>query len=47
MITKGSFSKLSDEEKLPILLGEESKSSKLAVVCVSACQTLGDSKGHT
>ena len=47
MVTKGSFSELSDEEKLPVLLGEESKSSKLAAVYVSACHTLRDSKGHT
>ena len=39
MVTKGSFSELSDEEKLPVLLGEESKSSKLAAVYVSACHT--------
>ena len=47
MLTKVSFFKLSDEEKLPILLREESKSSKLAGVYVSACHTLRDSKGHT
>uniref|UniRef100_A0A671W6R3 ribonuclease H n=1 Tax=Sparus aurata TaxID=8175 RepID=A0A671W6R3_SPAAU len=47
IVTKGSFSKLSDEEKLPILLGEESKSSTLAAVYVSACHTLRDSQGHT
>ena len=47
MVTKGSFSELSDEEKLPVLLGEESKSSKLAAVYVSARHTLRDSETHT
>ena len=46
MVRKGSLSKLSNEEKLPVLLGEESRRSKLAAVYVSACYKLRDSEGH-
>lgn len=43
LITKG-FINLLDEEKLPVLLGEDSMSCELAAVCVAACHKLRDSE---